>query len=99
MSGFPYTYFHCPCADSLDPEPSAEAEINTGNSTSTEDKPFNPHDARSNFSLFPPEHLMWCEACHEIRCSRCVVEEIVCWFCPGCGFEVAGSMVKSEGNR
>ncbi|KAL8651312.1 MAG: hypothetical protein Q9226_004762 [Calogaya cf. arnoldii] len=42
---------------------------------------------------------MYCEDCQQIRCSRCTIEEIVCWYCPGCLFEIPTSQIKSEGNR
>lgn len=60
---------------------------------------FNPRSARANFSLYPPEQLLYCEDCHQIKCSRCITEEIVCWYCPNCLFETPSSMVRSEGNR
>ena len=64
-----------------------------------EENTFDPRSPRTNFSIYPLDHLLWCEDCHEIRCARCTIEEIVCWYCPSCLFEVASSMVKSEGNR
>ncbi|KAK6356359.1 hypothetical protein TWF718_000720 [Orbilia javanica] len=60
---------------------------------------FDPRDPRSAFSLFPIENLLYCEDCHQIRCPRCVQDEIVCWYCPSCLFEVPSSTVKSDGNR
>ncbi|CAJ0749713.1 19787_t:CDS:10 [Entrophospora sp. SA101] len=39
------------------------------------------------------------EHCHQIRCPRCVQEEIVCYYCPNCLFEVPTASVKSERNR
>lgn len=93
---FPYSYFSCPCADSL-----ATTTISGGDldDETEEEKTFDPRSPRTNFSLYPLDHLLWCEDCHEIRCARCITEEIVCWYCPSCLFEVASSMVKSEGNR
>ena len=64
-----------------------------------EEHAFDPRDPRSAFSLFPIENLLYCEDCHQIRCPRCVQDEIVCWYCPSCLFEVPSSTVKSEGNR
>lgn len=64
-----------------------------------EDGTFDPRAPRSNYSLYPPEHLLYCEDCHQIKCPRCVTEEIVCWYCPSCLFETPSSMVRSEGNR
>lgn len=64
-----------------------------------EEKTFDPQNPRSNFSLYPPEQLLYCEDCHQIKCPRCITEEIVCWYCPNCLFETPSSMVRSEGNR
>ncbi|KAK6515436.1 hypothetical protein TWF506_007771 [Arthrobotrys conoides] len=64
-----------------------------------DDNNFDPRDPRSAFSLFPIENLLYCEDCHQIRCPRCVQDEIVCWYCPSCLFEVPSSTVKSDGNR
>ena len=98
---FPYSYFSCPCAAS-----SGSEEVNPAGESSDQDdenddaeKTFDPRSPRSNFSLYPLDHLMWCEDCHDIRCPRCTIEEIVCWFCPNCFFEVTSNAAKSEGNR
>ncbi|KAF3928978.1 hypothetical protein ABW19_dt0201839 [Dactylella cylindrospora] len=64
-----------------------------------EENNFDPRDPRAAFSLFPIENLLYCEDCHQIRCPRCVQDEIVCWYCPSCLFEVPSSTVKSDGNR
>ena len=93
---YPYCYVRCPCAD----EAPNDGEIPVQSDEQPEkQEAFDPRAPRSNFSLYPLDHLMWCEDCHDIRCPRCTVEEIVCWYCPNCLFEVASSMVKSEGNR
>jgi dynactin-4 len=101
MTSFkPYTYFQCPCTDTSstfrklgEDGPSSEEE------NSEDDRTFDPRAPRSNYSLYPLEHLLYCEDCHQIRCPRCVLDEIVTWFCPNCLFEVPSSTVKSEGNR
>lgn len=64
-----------------------------------EEQTFDPRSPRSNFSLYPPEQLLYCEECHQIKCSRCITEEIVSWYCPSCLFETPSSMVRSDGNR
>ena len=64
-----------------------------------DERTFDPRHPRSNYSLFPPEHLLYCEECHDIKCPRCITEEIVCWYCPSCLFETPSSMVRSEVNR
>lgn len=108
---FPYTYISCPCTDTSIPEQSAlqasnnagggneNAQTQQGNTEEDEEKTFDPRSPRANYSLYPPEHLLYCEDCHQIKCPRCVTEEIVCWYCPNCLFETPSSMVKSEGNR
>lgn len=64
-----------------------------------EEPTFSPRSPRANYSLYPPEQLLYCEDCHQIKCPRCITEEIVCWYCPNCLFETPSSMVRSEGNR
>ncbi len=64
-----------------------------------DDRTFDPRAPRSNYSLYPLEHLLYCEDCHQIRCPRCVNEEIVTYYFPTCLFEVPSSNLKSEGNR
>lgn len=84
---FPYAFIACPCADSPIPD------------SLDDDQTLDPRSPRSNFSLYPPEQLLYCEDCHQIKCPRCITEEIVCWYCPSCLFETPSSMVRSEGNR
>lgn len=112
---FPYTYISCPCTDISIPGQSAlqtaKGGLNTaggedenvkgqqGDTEEDEEKTFDPRSPRANYSLYPPEHLLYCEDCHQIKCPRCITEEIVCWYCPNCLFETPSSMVKSEGNR
>lgn len=64
-----------------------------------DEQTFDPRAPRSNFSMYPPEQLLYCEDCHQIKCPRCITEEIVSWYCPNCLFETPSSMVKSDGNR
>src|SRR5271170_3841868 len=100
---FPYTYISCPCSDaSKQVSPSnrhSQDFSDQDEDASLDEKTFNPRHPRSNFSLFPPEHLLYCEECHDIKCPRCVTEEIISWYCPSCLFETPSSMVRSEGNR
>ncbi|EPS41882.1 hypothetical protein H072_4160 [Dactylellina haptotyla CBS 200.50] len=77
----------------------ADGERNDEEDDEDEENNFDPHDQRAAFSLFPIENLLYCEDCHQIRCPRCVTDEIVCWYCPSCLFEVPSSTVKSDGNR
>jgi hypothetical protein len=101
MTSFtPYTYFQCPCTDTSIPTRRLGEENPTTEEENDEDeRTFDPRAPRANYSLYPLEHLLYCEDCHQIRCPRCVLDEIVTWYCPNCLFEVPSSTVKSEGNR
>ncbi|KAK3295208.1 dynactin subunit 4 [Chaetomium fimeti] len=100
----PYTYIQCPCSDfstlgrPSDPNPptGTEAEVDDDGD---DDRTFDPRAPRANYSLYPLEYLLYCEDCHQIRCPRCIAEEIVTYYCPNCLFEVPSSNLKSEGNR
>ena len=95
---FPYTYINCPCTSSSQADENL-VEPADKEDEDEEDNTFDPWSPRVNFALYPLEHLLYCEDCQQIRCPRCTVEEIVCWFCPSCLFETPTSMVKSEGGR
>ena len=93
----PFTYYRCSCVD-------AAPSLATRSSQKfarleNEEQTFDPKSPRANYSLFPLEHLLYCTECHQVRCSRCILEEIVCWYCPSCLFEVPSSTVRTEGNR
>ena len=94
-----YALFRCPCADSSSLVDGFDCSYWTAEGESPQEMSFDPRSPRSNFSLYPLEHLMWCDDCHDIRCARCTIEEVVAWYCPNCLFEASSSMVKSEGNR
>lgn len=98
---FPYTRYACPCSGTA-----SAAPISFQNKRSSddgdgdpEDGTFNPHEPRANYSLYPMDHLMFCDECNQIRCPKCTTEDMLSWFCPTCLFEVPTSGVKSEGNR
>lgn len=97
----PYSYIQCPCSSDgpLKRHNPAEDDEADGEDAPDEARPFDPRAPRANFSLYPMEYLLYCADCYEIRCQRCVLDEIVYWFCPNCLFEVPSSTVKSEGNR
>lgn len=95
----PYTYIQCPCSDSPTLGRPSGAASPSGAEPDEDDRTFDPRAPRSNFSLYPLEYLLYCEDCHQIRCPRCVAEEIVTYYCPNCLFEVPSSNLKSEGNR
>lgn len=98
---FPYTYIACPCSDTTRRKAGASRNSRdvSLDGDEEEETAFDSRNPRSAFSLFPPEHLFYCEECQDINCPRCVIEEIICWYCPHCLFETPSSMVRSEGNR
>jgi dynactin-4 len=102
MSGIaPYCYIQCPCSDPSTTEPPDDpgARGRGDGEYGDDDRTFDPRTSRANYSLYPLEHLLYCEDCQQIRCQRCVNEEIAAYFCPSCLFEVPSSNIKSEGNR
>jgi dynactin 4 len=96
---FPYTYYSCPCTDSSPSAAPSRGNAKAASPDEDEERTFDPRSPRANFSLFPLEHLLYCTECHQIRCTRCINEEVVCWYCPSCLFEVPSSTVRSEGTR
>lgn len=96
----PYSFIQCPCSDPSQARPATPTSATRpGSDTEDDDRTFDPRAPRSNYSLYPLEYLMYCEDCHQIRCPRCVAEEIVTYYCPSCLFEVSSSNLRSEGNR
>ncbi|KAK0726737.1 dynactin p62 family-domain-containing protein [Lasiosphaeria miniovina] len=99
----PYTFFQCPCSEPSTLGQPADRSSGAGAGAEPdaddEDRAFDPRAPRSNYSLYPLEYLLYCEDCQQIRCPRCVAEEIVTFYCPCCLFEVPSSNLKSEGNR
>jgi dynactin-4 len=95
----PYTYIQCPCSDFSTLGRPSGPNSPTGTEADDDDRTFDPRAPRANYSLYPLEYLLYCEDCHQIRCPRCIAEEIVTYYCPNCLFEVPSSNLKSEGNR
>ncbi|KAI0165846.1 dynactin Arp1 p62 subunit RO2 [Xylariaceae sp. FL1272] len=96
----PYTYIQCPCHDAIAQTRAAdEAPSTSSASLDDDDNTFDPRAPRSSFSLYPLEYLLYCDVCHQIRCPRCISEELVSIYCPNCLFEVGSSSLKTEGNR
>ncbi|KAF2275521.1 uncharacterized protein EI97DRAFT_494765 [Westerdykella ornata] len=97
---FPYTYYSCSCHETrISPGASKRSSHPPPAEDEEDEQTFDPKNPRSNYSLYPLEHLLYCEDCRQIRCPRCVIEETLNWFCPSCLFEVPSSVVKSDGNR
>lgn len=98
----PYTYIQCPCSDPANLSRHSHSDPTTPSATEELDafeRPFDPRAPRAAYSLYPLEYLLYCEDCHQIRCPRCIAEEIATYYCPNCLFEVPGSNIKSDGNR
>jgi hypothetical protein len=99
-AAIPYTYYQCPCSSET-----RKTARSLDNTSPTEDGPeadederdFDPKAPRANYSLYPLEHLLYCEGCQQIRCERCVNDEIVTLFCPQCLFETPSSFFQKEG--
>ncbi|CAG8685002.1 20450_t:CDS:2 [Dentiscutata erythropus] len=80
-----YVHYYCPCPD-----------VSISNNTEEEEEEdivesipeFDVNSPRVQFSTFSMSKLYFCDDCHQIRCPRCVQEEIVCYYCPNCLFEV-----------
>ncbi|XDG00603.1 hypothetical protein ABKA04_000218 [Annulohypoxylon sp. FPYF3050] len=103
MASFaPYTYIQCPCYDSTTrarPVDEAPSPTSQDEPEEDDDNTFDPRAPRSNYSLYPIEYLLYCDVCSQIRCPRCVSEELATIYCPNCLFEVGSSSLKTEGNR
>ncbi|KAI1417684.1 hypothetical protein F5Y13DRAFT_61141 [Hypoxylon sp. FL1857] len=102
MASFaPYTYIQCPCVDLTSrSRPVDDAQSPTSQDPHEDDeRAFDPRAPRSNYSLYPIEYLLYCDVCSQIRCPRCVAEELATIYCPNCLFEVGSSSLKTEGNR
>lgn len=95
---FPYTYYACDCFDS-NATASTKRTSHVLAAFDDDEETLDPKNPRSNYALYPLEHLLYCEDCLQIRCPRCVIEETLNWYCPNCLFEVPSSVVKSDGNR
>ncbi|KAI4641113.1 hypothetical protein J4E93_007991 [Alternaria ventricosa] len=95
---FPYTYYACDCFDN-NTTTSTKRTTHVLAAFDDDEETLDPRNPRSNYALYPLEHLLYCEDCLQIRCPRCVIEETLNWYCPNCLFEVPSSVVKSDGNR
>jgi dynactin-4 len=93
----PYTYIQCPCSEASPVDLADDPD--SLESVEDDERTFDPRAPRSNYSLYPLEYLLYCEDCQQIRCPRCVNEEVVTYYCPHCLFEVPSSNLRSEGNR
>ncbi|KAF9925095.1 hypothetical protein FBU30_005088 [Linnemannia zychae] len=56
----------------------------------------NNSDPHGSHSL---SRLYFCDSCYEIRCPKCTQDEIVCYYCPNCLFDVPTASVKSEKHK
>lgn len=93
---FPYAHYACPCSSSNGPALSSKR----ASQPEPEDQDtFNPHDPRAAYALYPLDHLLFCDECSQIRCPKCVNDEIINWFCPSCLFDVPSGQVRGENNR
>lgn len=100
---FPYTYYSCGCHDnhsaSLPSNNASQPPLVAGDEEEEEGQTFDPKSPRASYSLYPLEHLLYCADCRQIRCPRCVAEEVLCWYCPSCQVEAGSVVVRGESNR
>ncbi|KAF9581977.1 hypothetical protein BGW38_000821, partial [Lunasporangiospora selenospora] len=47
----------------------------------------------------PLSRLYFCDSCDELRCPKCVQDEIVCYYCPHCLFDAPTASVKTEKHK
>ncbi|KAF9168164.1 hypothetical protein DFQ26_001057 [Actinomortierella ambigua] len=52
-----------------------------------------------SLASLPLSRLYFCDMCEEIRCPKCVQDEIVCYYCPNCLFDVPTASVKAEKHK
>ena len=92
---FPYAHYACPCSSSS----GFVSSKRTSQPEPEDQDTFNPHDPRAAYALYPLDHLLFCDECSQIRCQKCVNDEIITWFCPSCLFDVPSGQVRGEQNR
>ncbi|KAJ1972286.1 hypothetical protein H4R34_005458 [Dimargaris verticillata] len=61
--------------------------------------PLDPQSMALLHHTHPLCNLYFCDDCLQVRCGRCVFDEITSYFCPNCLFEVPSASVKAEKNR
>ncbi|GAA5928338.1 uncharacterized protein JCM15063_003854 [Sporobolomyces koalae] len=64
--------------------------------------PTRPPPADPPLALFQHHSLsslLFCEECDAIRCDSCASNEVACYYCPNCLFEVPSASVRGEKNR
>ncbi|TPX71689.1 hypothetical protein SpCBS45565_g00754 [Spizellomyces sp. 'palustris'] len=90
----PYVYYQCHCHQQ------ARIPSNTQTTpTGHVDETTEPPRTADILSLFPISRTYYCDHCHQLRCPLCISEEIACYYCPNCLFEVPTASVKAEKNR
>jgi len=97
-------HYACPCTDistppSIDVIGEADQEAAPQQEEEESSAPFDPHNPRANFALYPLEHLLFCTECNDLRCQRCSYDEALSYFCPSCLNDRTSASVKTESNR
>ncbi|KAI8587356.1 dynactin p62 family-domain-containing protein [Geranomyces variabilis] len=85
----PFVYYQCPCRNLG----ASEADVLSFDSLTR------PPQSADILTLFPLPRLYFCQECARVCCPLCVAEEIACYYCPNCLFEVPTASVKAERNR
>ncbi|TPX34186.1 hypothetical protein SmJEL517_g03075 [Synchytrium microbalum] len=100
----PGIYVQCHCE--LDPTsqqqsiPSSkhQQEEQIHQASNTEDQIPNPPINADSYKLQTLPNLYWCDSCHQIKCWKCTLDQVACYFCPNCLFEVPSASVKADRN-
>ncbi|TPX51609.1 hypothetical protein SeLEV6574_g00171 [Synchytrium endobioticum] len=90
----PGIYVQCHCRVIQNQSP-----ISTESSTiqeHTQPESILPPPYADTFTLHPLASLYWCDSCKQIKCCKCTLEEVVCYYCPNCLFEVPSASVKAD---
>ncbi|KAI1314757.1 hypothetical protein EDD11_001726 [Mortierella claussenii] len=77
----------------LDPESASTTTFKTMAEIFASGNTSDPHGSQSLSRLY------FCDSCDEIRCAKCTQDEIVCYYCPNCLFDVPTASVKSEKHK
>ncbi|GAM39251.1 hypothetical protein TCE0_034f10642 [Talaromyces pinophilus] len=56
-----------PRKPTLNKQPTEDSDLESDDDDEESEQTFNPRSDRANFSLYPPEQLLYCEDCHQIK--------------------------------
>ncbi|KAI9340673.1 dynactin p62 family-domain-containing protein [Zopfochytrium polystomum] len=89
----PYVFYQCHCRNS------SGRGLGLSPIAVSDGADQDPPTEADYYLLHPIQRLYFCDHCNNLKCMHCVQEEIVCYYCPNCLFEVPSASVKAEKNR